>query len=122
MQRLSFVALCAMVIGCKSSSPGANPAPTCAPVLEGALDRMMADAKTGMPPESFARVVAMAPRMKAAIVDSCTANKWSAEVLGCMSAAKSQADINACADQLTPEQKASYEAASAAAFMKGRTQ
>lgn len=120
MQRGLSITL--MTVACSSSSPPAKVAPSCAPVIETALDRMMASAKDSMPPEAFANVAAMAPRMKTAIIDSCTTTRWSPEVLTCMSTAKSQSELNACVDKLTPAQKTSYETATAAAFMqRGRT-
>jgi hypothetical protein len=77
----------------------------CASSINGAAERMMADAAKSMPPEAAKNMAKAAPKITAALVEVCTQDAWAAEVLACLDAASTNQAMNACNDKLTDPQK-----------------
>jgi hypothetical protein len=110
MTKLAMIA--ALAVAACGNKAADKPALECGPVISGAIDRMLADAKTNLKltPEAVARVEGVAPKMKDAIAKVCTEDKWAAAALECLAGANSQRDMNECEHKLTTEQKARTEA------------
>ncbi len=112
---IAFVACLSLVAftGCKKKGGGGD----CTSTVNSAVDRMMdQQMKEGMKeggdkmtPEMKKQAEdmmnAMKPKMKTAMVKSCTDDKWSADALKCMDDAKTMDDMQKCEGKLTPEQK-----------------
>jgi hypothetical protein len=97
-----FAALIAATAGCQKRHEETL---DCS-IIPGTIDRMMESAKGELPPDAFARVQEVAPKLKEAITKVCREDKWSEEVLDCHRIASTQADINLCQAKLTPPQRA----------------
>jgi hypothetical protein len=129
---LLFAALAA-VAACGSNKPPANseprpnlddpkpaePAPakpvaaaTCDD-LPAAVDRVIESQMAGVPPDQLERaraaVEASLPKIKAAMQDSCTTDKWSAEATACLTKAHETKDWDACTPSLTAAQQQSLQ-------------
>ena len=74
--------------------------PDCASTVGGAVDRMLASAKSKMPAFAYDRVAEAAPKLTSVIVDVCTNDKWAADVLSCLDSAGTQSEISACQEKL----------------------
>ncbi len=113
MFKLVLIAVALAACGNKAAD---KPAPDCAPVIGGAIDRMLADAKSNakLPPEKVAAVVEVAPKMKDAVTKVCNDDHWPAPALECLDAAKSQHEINECEHKITKEQRSHLETVRAA--------
>ena len=96
----TLLAILAIGVGC-SSKPGAD----CARAVNGAIDRMVASAKSTMPAAAAANIARIEPQLKTAITAACVEDKWALEVVACVDHAASQAELDACDKQLTPEQR-----------------
>lgn len=74
-----------------------------------AVDHMMTVSAGGMPkelPEDMKKQLTdMMAKAKVAITKSCQDTKWSAEVLNCIKAAKTDDEGKKCDEKLTPEQR-----------------
>jgi|GEM_PF-3160826 len=78
----------------------------CAPAVSGAVDRMVAESKSKMPPPIAANIARITPDIKKAITDSCEADKWAQPVIDCLSHANGREQLDACDAMLTPPQRA----------------
>lgn len=99
--------------------PPPPPAPDCQATLGGVVDRMLNQELARMTPDqrqqSEGAIREMVSHMQAAMIASCTQDQWSADVRTCMNGAKTDAEMDRCADKLTPEQKDHVEKAVAQA-------
>ena len=81
--------------------------PDCAHAVDGAIDRMVLDAKARMPPAAAANVARVVPQMKTSITAACVDDKWAPEVVACVDRAGTQAALDECDKMLTPDQRKS---------------
>jgi hypothetical protein len=95
---LSIAAWCV----CAGAAAGCKKAADC----ESAVKHVMTlDDDVNATPEVKKEVEDMMAAARALAVERCTKDKWSAEVLACMSEAKTSQDAEDCASKLTPEQQ-----------------
>src|SRR5262245_44988992 len=70
----------------------------------------------GQDPKMTERTKAMIAAASKAMIESCTSDKWSVEVIGCLKSASTQDDLVKCQKLLTPEQSAAVTKAVTAAL------
>lgn len=99
--------------------PPPPPAPDCQATISGVVDRMVNQQLAKMTPDerqqSEGAIREMVSHMQAAMIASCTQDQWSADVRVCMNLAKTDAEMDQCADKLTAAQKDHVENAVAQA-------
>lgn len=103
----------------RPAPPPPPPAPDCQATISGVVDRMLNQQLGTMTPDerqqSEGAIREMVAHMQAAMIASCTQDQWSADARTCMNAAKTDAEMDACAEKLTPAQKDHVEKAVAQA-------
>ena len=103
--------------------PPAPPPVSCDTVINGVIDHMMHEEMTSMSPDerqqAEAMIDRMVPRMKAAVIASCTQDKWPADILVCMRDAKGNDELERCNQKLTADQRAHVEKAVSEAMANG---
>lgn len=103
----------------RPAPPPPPPAPDCQTTISGVVDRMLNQQLGTMTPDqrqqSEGAIREMVSHMQAAMIAACTQDQWSADARTCMNAAKTDAEMDRCADQLTPAQKDHVEKAVAQA-------
>lgn len=99
---LAFALALLGAAGCGGSQkPTTAAAPTCADAAEHAHAVLSADEQAA----------SMATTMRDVVGEHCPADGWSAEAIGCITAAASHDALHACMHQLTPEQHDKLHAA-----------
>jgi hypothetical protein len=77
---------------------------TCEPAVSGAIDRMVADMRGKMAAPIAANIARVVPEMKK-ITQACETDKWSPQVIECISTANGRVALDACDALLTPQQR-----------------
>ena len=78
---------------------------TCEPAVSGAIDRMVVEMRGKMGPAIAANIARVVPEMKKSITLACETDKWSPQVIECISTATGRAALDACDALLTPQQR-----------------
>jgi hypothetical protein len=95
--------------GCKKKAAGGSDCASLGPAMDRMMDTVMKEEGKDIPPdkkkEAEDMMKQMMPKMKTAMIKSCTDDKWSADMITCVNSAKSQADMKGCDAKLTPDQK-----------------
>lgn len=102
MTKMISIAFVLALAACSKSSGGGAGGDPCAEPIGKAIDSMMAGSKA--PPEAMEQMKTISDKLRAVMVSTCQADKWSAEVLACFGAAKGQPEIKKCRAQLPAEQ------------------
>ncbi|MEO8841344.1 MAG: hypothetical protein ABI591_31900 [Kofleriaceae bacterium] len=79
---------------------------TCEPAVSGAIDRMVGEMRGKMAAPVAANIARVVPEMKASITQACETDKWSPQVIECISNATGKLALDACDALLTPQQRA----------------
>lgn len=79
---------------------------TCEPAVSGAIDRMVAEMRGKMAPPVAANIARVTPEMKRSITQACETDKWSPQVIECLTHANGRMELDACDALLTPQQLA----------------
>lgn len=79
---------------------------TCEPAVSGAIDRLVAEMRGKMAPPVAANIARVVPTMKQSITQACETDKWSPQVIECISNASGRSALDACDQLLTPQQRA----------------
>jgi hypothetical protein len=78
---------------------------TCEPAVSGAIDRMVAEMRGKMAAPVAANISRVVPEMKKSITQACETDKWSPQVIECISHATGRLALDACDALLTPQQR-----------------
>lgn len=103
MKTIVLIALLAAA-GCKkgSSASGSD----CDAAIAKAMDSMLATVKTRAPsPQIQESMTEMVGKMKTTLTQRCNEDKWSSETVECFTKVKAQAEMQACEQKLTNEQR-----------------
>jgi small lipoprotein (TIGR04454 family) len=106
MKTIGLILVIALV-GCGSKKGGAS---ECADAIAKGLDSTMGKRLESAPPEMKQQMAAVADKLKGVLVNRCTEDKWSAEILDCTAKATSRDELKACQAKLPPEQAAKLQA------------
>ncbi len=110
MTKLSVVWICvlSLLVGCGKKRGGDD----CVSTVSGVIDRITAEETKGDTDVAGVEMIkTLMPKVKAAMMRSCTYDKWPAEALECMGTAKTNRELEACNAKLTPAQRANAEKA-----------
>jgi hypothetical protein len=93
------------LLGCKKGGAGGD----CASAIGPSVDKMTAAGAKRMetanvPPEMKAKMEEAAGKLKVAIINRCTTDKWSADVVDCYKKAEKREDLTACRAKLPEDQ------------------
>ncbi len=91
------------VVACKKGGGGGD----CADAIGPSIDKMTAAGAKRMeaaPPELKAKMDEAASKLKVAIINRCTTDKWSSEVVDCYKKSEKREDLAACRTKLPEDQ------------------
>jgi len=97
----SWFVVIALAVGCQKH------APDCESAVNGAIDRMVEDARGHMPPAAAANMTRVVPQMKKVITAACVEDRWAPAVIACIAKAKDKQGLDLCDAQLTDAQRVS---------------
>ncbi|HEX4449332.1 MAG TPA: hypothetical protein VH143_00625 [Kofleriaceae bacterium] len=81
--------------------------PDCTSAVNGAIDRMIDDARGRMPPAAAANIARIQGAMKRVVIEACVDDQWSQLVVDCVAHASNQKALDACDKHLTKAQRES---------------
>jgi hypothetical protein len=79
--------------------------PDCASAVNGAIDRMVEDARGRMPPSAAANVARIQGTMKRVLTQACVDDHWAQPVIDCVARGGNQQTLDVCDKQLTQAQR-----------------
>ena len=96
----SLLLICVVLGGCQR-----HKASSCEQAVSVAIDRMVSEARAKMAPTVAANIARVVPEMKKSITLACETDKWSPQVIECISTATGRVALDACDALLTPQQR-----------------
>jgi hypothetical protein len=103
--------LAAAGCGGKKTDNSAEPSSACAGSINKGMDGMTASLKArGSNAEVPEALLSILGKLRTALTERCTQDKWSAEALDCYKAVTSQPEVRACQAKLTEEQRTKLSA------------
>jgi hypothetical protein len=104
MKSIMLVALLT-IAGCSKKPAPAETGTDCSAPINKGMDNMAAALNGDAAPQMKEMLLGVVTQLRATMLQRCTEDKWSADALACMGKVKSQREIKACEDKLTPEQR-----------------
>jgi len=102
MKSIALVALLAAA-GCSKTGPD------CGPPINKGMDKMAAALKANPAaaanPQRMEAMMGVVDKLRTAMTQRCTEDKWPAEALPCFAEVSGQREVRACEDKLTPDQR-----------------
>ena len=96
----SLLLFAVVLAGCQR-----HKASSCESAVSGAVDRMVAEMNGKMGPTIAANIARVVPEMKTSITDACEKDRWSPQMIECLSNASGRLALDACDAMLTPQQR-----------------
>ncbi|HSR99856.1 MAG TPA: hypothetical protein VLM79_22535 [Kofleriaceae bacterium] len=104
MKKIILIALL-VAAGCSKKGASGGSGGECEAAMAKGTDSLMTTVKTRANPQMMESVTEMVGKMKSTLTTRCTEDKWSPESIDCFSKITSQAELRACEQKLTEEQR-----------------